>query len=557
MKDSILRVRDPAYVQALRVEAFAERSSRKPIPIAILLGLSLLYASGYYVRLLCGIGAYLLQTHDFSRAIVLPSLMIVAASFAMSCAALICVRRWCVPLIAQACGILVLSLLAMIGLGSLLVAAGVDFRVWIPRHRFDYLSAARSIKGATFMVAFTCLWLTRSHLAAWSRALASLGFAFAVLAAVRIFTLSGSDFAANAAPLNGPNNAIESVESSSRIIGSGDPKISPEPPVASSKRRAIWVVFDETDFGRVFGGENPEKISLPNFQDLSHISVFATNANSPASATLYSVPSLLTGIPISGDGVTVNSDASLSVIGLDSTVTPFIENSTLFGALAQSGRRASALGFFHPYCRLFKLERCDSFAFEGPIGFADAAWINVPTVVTQNFRDVDGWGAITESSLRLLPAYLRRDDALTFVHLNLPHLPAPYADALLHLRPSPDPLVEYDHNLLLADQVLGQIMAIVRQEAARNNLLLIVSTDHWLRNRWYRPRQDESSRRVPFLVWRVGDSDGIVVAKPFSTVHTAAMILEFLNGKIDSQREIAEWLSRQPVFPSYIVPNSY
>jgi hypothetical protein len=267
---------------------------------------------------------------------------------------------------------------------------------------------------------------------------------------------------------------------------------------------------------------------------------------------LYSIPALLAGVPIGGDGIRFDRSAAPSLEETDGTIVPFDERATIFGALAAGGRTASVLGFYHPYCKLFTLQRCDSFPWPQVGGWTPALWGNAP-VFLSNMVGSAYFGEVTENLLRLLPEYLARDDALTFVHLNLPHLPASYADKALHLPASRVPLEEYSRNLILADRVLGRIITLLERQSSEKELLLVVSTDHWLRNWSYGDPAPEVSRKVPFIAWKVGATQGEVLTHPLSTVHTASMILDYLDGKISSQSEIGRWWEDKPVYPSFMV----
>jgi hypothetical protein len=262
------------------------------------------------------------------------------------------------------------------------------------------------------------------------------------------------------------------------------------------------------------------------------------------------------GVPIGGQGVLVDKTGSLLLERPDMSSVRFGEAASIFGALEASGRSASVLGFYHPYCKIFSLQRCDTYAYPEMGGLDAALWANIPSAIADRLRKVDYWDTITRGSLDLLPQYLVRDDALTFVHLNVPHLPAGYADQKLHLPTSPDPLIEYSHNILLVDQILGDIMRSLQQQMSRHETLLVISTDHWLRNRWYQADKPESNRPVPLLMWKVGETNGFVLSQPLSTIHTATMILDYLNGIVDTQAEIARWWEGKPVYPSFIAPNS-
>jgi hypothetical protein len=262
------------------------------------------------------------------------------------------------------------------------------------------------------------------------------------------------------------------------------------------------------------------------------------------------------GMPVGGNGVRIVNSGLLSLEGPDRQLVPFDEATSIFGALSAEGRGASVLGFYHPYCKLFRLQRCDSFTFPEPGGWDSALLANVPDFIASKIRSADNWDAITRDSLRLLPEYLMRDDSLTFVHLNVPHLPAFYADALNHETPSSNPLTEYSRNLMLADRILGDIIEDLSKQVSSHEILLVVSTDHWLRNGWYRPSVQDTSQPVPLIMWMVGETSGFVLNQPLSTVHTAAMILDYLHGNLRSQADIAKWWSTKPFYPSYIAPSS-
>jgi hypothetical protein len=398
------------------------------------------------------------------------------------------------------------------------------------------------MKFALIVCVLLATWAMRNQLARVARILSSIGFAFAGLGFLRIVILCWSVAHASTqlvtpSPLYESSNAPDRDGVSSRRLITGD-----------QSRRAVWVIFDETDFNRVFNQDPKAKVSLPNVTRLSQIGVTARKANSPAGATIYSIPALLTGAPAAGEGVRFDGAATLSLEQKMGPPIPFDEPNSVFGIIKKEGGSASILGFYHPYCRLFKVAHCDSFSWPGVGGWAAALKSNLPDSVSS----ADSWDNITESQLALIPEYLGRDDELIYLHLNFPHPPADYADRLLHLPHSPDPSIEYTHNLLLVDRVLGQIMDTLQKRSSSHDLLLVVSTDHWLRNRWFKANEAETSRPIPFFAWHVGDPTGQVLQQPISTVHTAAMILDYLRGNISTQAEIADWWKKQPIVPTFI-----
>jgi len=389
------------------------------------------------------------------------------------------------------------------------------------------------------------VWATRRAIPNWYRGLGALGFAFLALATVRLFILSSA--VAHVTVASTGSNAV--LQMPGDILAKND--LSSDP--SARIRRVVWVIFDETDFERVFYPKDKSEQMFPNFNDLARKSIFATNANSPASSTFYSIPSLLTGLPLAGRGVDVDKGGILWIESLHGEQVAFNESASIFGALARRGLTASVLGFYHPYCKLFLLEDCKSFSWPGRYSVVAAITANLPLSWSQWFERIGPWGQVTKDSLSSLSSYLKRNDALTFVHLNFPHLPATFADEQQHLVPNADPLVEYSRNLKLADNVLGTIVKTMEQRGRAYDQLLVVSSDHWLRNMWYRANVPESSQRIPLIVWKVGERNGQVISEPVSTVHTSQMVLDFIDGRFGSQEEIAVWWRNKTVYPTYIV----
>jgi len=511
--------------------------------------MSLLYASGYFLPLLAPTGVYLLPTRSLFQAVVLPSAVVALAGTAglLMIGALLRASR--MPRSSATLLLLLLVPMTMIALKGILDVAGIDWQNRIPRTR-ELLSTQRAVKLLVGVGVAVGLWWFRGYLAKIGRLVASLGYAYTAFALCRIVFVCNSD--------PSPGGIFTSPALAAASPEFARPAAAPAATATSGirSRRVVWVIFDEADFSRIYPATPVPGLDLPNFHKLAGAAVFATQANSPASATLFSLPALLTGSALASPGVSVSASGSLSIDTPNGTRIPFVEANTIFGALAGRGLTASVLGFYHPYCKLFALLRCDNFPWPGTTSVAAAFESNLPGIIAARSGHPDTWSEITERMLRLLPEYLARDDALTFIHLNVPHLPAAYADDRLHLAASPDPLVEYSRNLGVADHILGDIVRDLEGRAARHDLLLIVSSDHWLRNRWYQANQPEVERPVPFMVWKVGDTQGSVISQPVSTVHTETMVLEWLDGKITTESDIAEWWRGQTFDPTFIAPHT-
>lgn len=537
----------PWTQSAARSAPTSVRAKRIQPPLYSLAGITLLYSSAYFLPALTPKGLYFFHPEDLGRfcAAALGQFMVFlclnTAVYAGARALL--PKRW-VELLAFP----LFALLVLLAAKGLFDVYGMDWYRALPAAWGDPLTVRRAVKVCAFLASLALLGATSRSLAKWSRALASLGFAFGILAVCRIVWLAAATPHAGVPPAAA--NAATAVHASS-VEGPAAAAVKSDRP-----KRVVWVIFDETDLGPIHGRELVPPDQLPNFKRLAAESVSAVRANSPASSTVYSIPALLSGVPLGGAGMHIGYSGRMALQRPDSQWVSFDEGTSIFGALAQQGRSASVLGFYHPYCKLFDLRRCQSFSYPEIYGLPGALLTNLPDSLWARGRELRFWGDITSRSLALLPEYLARDDDLTFVHLNVPHLPAAYANRVLGLQGSADPLVDYAHNLRLADSILGQIITQLSGLQARHELLLVVSTDHWFRTQWFSQPEPDSSRPIPLMVWRVGDREGYPLTQPVSSVHTAAMILDFLDGKIDTQAEIAAWWQRQPVIPAFIAPIS-
>jgi hypothetical protein len=158
---------------------------------------------------------------------------------------------------------------------------------------------------------------------------------------------------------------------------------------------------------------------------------------------------------------------------------------------------------------------------------------------------------ITEDMLRMLPGRLAETDkALLFVHLNVPHYPAEFAQTNLHLPPSANDRTAYRQNLLLVDRIIGQIVTQLSSQPAGTETLFLLSSDHW-----HRIDSPKAARNIPFIAWHVGEQDRVSIEEPISTVNTGALVLDFLTGRVTTHAELAEWWRDKAVYPTWIPAN--
>lgn len=522
------------------------------------LGLALLYASAHYFPLLRQGEVYFQP--GVLQYVVWPTAAAVLILTPLILAGARLVARFPASRGLRVLALAAVTLFSLIAVKSLMEAADFSWMIVVNAlgGAAPSLAAVRLLQVATTVLGVTGIavlcYRYRSRWPQWLRFLATLGYAFVLLAAFRIGSY--------------PERPYAPVVSASSVL--------PPRPVAfpsaeagtqgKPPRRVIWVIFDEMDYGKSLGN-TAMRGKLPNFSRLSDMSVSARQAYSPARDTEASVPALLMGQPVSG--MHYKGVHDMDLIAPDGRRVPFMPSDSVFTRVPGGPQAAAIAGYYHPYCEIFTaLASChsmylgnagrwyDGLAFFSQPVFSAGRWVGgfVQATPAALWRSFDPMFRITDTLLQEIPQRVADDRmALTFIHLNLPHLPGGYAQKVMGMPQTADDHAVYDENLVAADRVLGDIVARLQaRPAGGQKLLLIVSSDHW-----HRLDSPEQARPIPFMAWEPGESAGIPISQPISTVHTAALALDFLDGKVNTPADIAAWWQGRAFYPTWIPPKDY
>lgn len=514
--------------------------------ITMALGLALLYASAYFLPFLNPYSLYFVPS--FFSYILIPSLVsvVLLTPLFLFCRSSPVSPRWRRPL--SYLGTIILTVIAAKGAFD---AAGYPWSSLLSHFMtnspggttLDFRVGRALLVETAVVVAVVFVYLIRHRIAKVTRFLSALGYAFLFLAMYRC--LAGDVVI----------HGADTVE----------PAMLTRAPASSDmSRRVVWVIFDEMDYGLTFPKDAEAATYLPNFSRLASLGVSAIDAYSPGRDTLYSIPALLTGMAISG--LDFDRRSNLNLLDQRGKSQPVVMKSSIFARVPRGPASASVLGFYHPYCKILPgLQSChstylgnagrwfDSLAFFSEAVFStlrhsDWAIQHLPEWLLIGFDPM--YRATSDVLSRLDGTLQNQDSDLDFIHLNLPHLPNVYMQRLMH-QPVANDADAYRQNLAGADWVLGRIMQNLEASGKNRSILLIVSSDHWLRTRSQRPAS------IPFFAWKVGARTGQILPQPVSTVHSAQLALDFLDGKIDSQPELARWLGRAQFYPTWTIPDGY
>lgn len=533
------------------------------------IGLSLLYASAYFLPLLTKYSIYFIpSTLEY---IFWPTFIAVVALTPIILLSGVLLKRGNQSYLKKTLILSAVTILTVISIKSSLEAAGYS---WM--NIVNYISSAGGDQGlggtghvperlrwlkiiviaTAFLIVFAFTYLIRSRLSSWIGWLSTLGYAFVFLAIYRC----------TAYPTAATESSLNHRTTISKVDHAKSSPVNPEGKLIKvASRRVVWIIFDEMDYEISLGHNSVIKSQLPNFSTLVSKSVTAAQAYSPGKDTLYSIPALLLGSPLSG--MRINGQSNLDLEFQSRPDLPFIQEKSIFAKIPAGPGSASILGFYHPYCQIFtSVGFCHSnylgnagrwfdglTFFSEPI-FSAARHINgfaklVPEFLISNF---DPMYRITQHIMSDLNNILTDSgQTLNFIHINLPHLPGVYAQKIHGISKANDDHHGYIQNLIFADKVLGQIIDTLEPMAKDQEILLIVSSDHWFR------LESQAVKPIPFIAWKMGERQGNIISQPISTVHTAELALDFLRGKISSQIDISNWWKNKPVYPTWMLPDNY
>jgi hypothetical protein len=312
--------------------------------------------------------------------------------------------------------------------------------------------------------------------------------------------------------------------------------------------RVLWIVFDEWDQRLTFDAR-PAGLALPAIDRLRGESLFATNALSPADATILSMPSLIEGRMVRG--ATPIDAQTMLLEYTDGAKQRFGDEPNLFSEVRRAGMNAAAYGWYLPYCRAFAefLSDCwwqemDAVWNSGGATFASALLTQPRALFETSLFSPFGQSLTVLKHRRTYEELLERskrvavDRTVQFalVHFNVPHPPYFYDRDSRQMTRANSPFA-YPDALALVDRTIAEL----RADMERNSIILVLSSDHFYRSSPL--TNGVRDRRVPFLVHFPGQSTALSYARPFNTVLTHDLILAMLHSEVTGAASTQDWLN--------------
>jgi len=510
------------------------------------MGLALLIVSPYFLE---KVSANAYFAFDILESFLIPHM------YALGVAAL---QIYLIILVSRHCGlksrrlmILISVLLLIFIFRGFFSAAGIAFQniasklqEWMPSLGQDWLDSVTFRRVgifALFGLGLVVLPRVVRDTAPLFRACAAFGWALGVITIFRVVPIMAAD-----AEFSNIRQQVARNAMSTKVVD----------------KRVVWVIFDELDYNRLFKSRN-QNLALPNLDRLQHEAVSATSAVSPEWRTAVSIPALITGTYLTGTKPA--GPGRLLLERQEGMDIEWQKASSVFSRLKDSGKKISILGFYHPYCSIFPYANP---CFSQPAASYHVWWWGI----WQGLRAIpgidlfarrykwtnEGFNIVTRLQLEALESHLSdKSTTLSFIHLDIPHLPGGRVHGVTMTKEI-EALPGYDQNALTVDWTVGKIVESLEAKSRSQDILLIVSSDHWLRTKFLTARLSRDQikwefgndlaevHKIPLFIRRMRETSEYVISKPISTIHTARLIEDFLAGTVTDHASIAAWWLDKP-----------
>jgi hypothetical protein len=326
--------------------------------------------------------------------------------------------------------------------------------------------------------------------------------------------------------------------------------------------RIVVLVFDELDSDFAFT-LRPAGLALPNLDELRRTSFTALNGVSPFPSTVYALPSITLGRPVSS--LTVPASRTIVYRTPEGEEIDWRRSNTLFHEARRRGANVAAAGWVLPYCAFFgdAMARCvqapvfpvvhDSWTRPSWKPFLMDLHIATRPASQRLFPDTDllYWvGARPRLARAMSGIHDTLSDAarrfaadpdldFVFIHLNIPHPPAFHSVG----GPRFDDGPTYFDSLELVDRVVGEVSGAIRASGAGDRTSLLVTSDHhfrakiWIRRRESHPSEESLAGRVDKphlpLLFQIPGRAAAEHAGEFPVHAVHRLVLAHLDGRAD------------------------
>jgi hypothetical protein len=310
---------------------------------------------------------------------------------------------------------------------------------------------------------------------------------------------------------------------------------------------AIFLIFDEMDQSRAFDFR-PKYYSLPNLDRLASEGVFCDEAYPPNSETYRSIPSLLSGKVASEARTSSDRELLLSFRETPSLWAPWSRVRDLPVVFGQACRTSLFINHYHAFSPAYLAARPMLTLLRTPYYFG---WVEashrydgfrssflrqarcqagaIPWLAQFAHRDIKDKSVpilYQRTLAECLQSIRSNKFDLIIVHWPIPHAPAIVDPKTGQIHDTPQPGQSNLDNILLVDQVIGQVRTTLEAQGKWDASLILVTSDHWQRKAADPslvptpeiPGLLQSRRRVPCIIKFPYQSEGIRRRQPINNI---------------------------------------
>lgn len=331
------------------------------------------------------------------------------------------------------------------------------------------------------------------------------------------------------------------------------------PPVPRTHPLIVWLILDELSYDQLFE-HRARDLELPGFDQLRSISTLFTDTQPIGLKTVKIIPSLLTGHTVDDFHFSFDNRFSIHYAGVHGW-HPLTGSGTLFADARAAGYRTAAVGWYNPYCTIYRNALDDCYwmnldKIDGPMAQRKSFWLNMFTPLQQLVREVrspsraDRDLCSYDVRQRLQThrdlnqhafALLDQDQAdFVFLHFAVPHSPNIWSRADANYTEWCDS--SYIDSLALADRIVQRLLATLKASPRWRDTTLIVQGDHaWRIKLWdwtptWTDEDDHASRgtfdtRPALLIHQAGQSKPQTVATPYPLIQVHDIIDNILRNQ--------------------------
>lgn len=393
----------------------------------------------------------------------------------------------------------------------------------------------------------------------WKIAVFAGLFAFAALCLAILLSIRASRIVARTVYVVGVilsafavSNAVQALwhlgdGAQASVPGAGAPASGAATSADRVSGRVVWLIFDELDARDLFTQRKPDR-DYPAFDELRRQSTYFTQVHPPGGSTVQAVPTLWLGRHVAQAEPKGPSQLAVRLDG-ETEFRDLRALPHLFAEAKARGAEIAAIGWYHPYCRLFpaELSRCQEFFVyttrpTRTEGFTDALGrtLNSLHVLWRWVIQIETYERMRAGSLDA--ATDPRFD-LVAVHVSVPHRPYVFDPKRGELTWFGAGL-QYEDNLALADRYLGELRDAMIKSGLWDDTAIIATADHGRRDKGDGAHRDKAGI-IPLFVKLPGQRQGAVIAREVHAEIQRDLILDLLTGTAPSVDQLASWLDRK------------